>query len=149
MSSKLTRTDAVASGDLFVLYKASDSDFRGCPTNKVMDFIKSQLGQVNFVTQSEVVAASGFNVNVTDNGGNVWLILRPAATYAVGAITLPALANAVDGQEVMVFCTRQITTFTVNANGAVGVYGEPTSLAADSFFKLRFDANSNGWYRVA
>ena len=148
MASKLTRTDAVNAGDLVVLYKNNQGDYRGIPESDFIDYIKTQLGQVTFATQNVVVAATGQNVNVTDNGSNIWTIIRPAAAYAAMTITLPALATSVDGQEIMVFCTRQITTLTVNGNGAVDVLGEPSSLAADDHFKLRFDSASSSWYRV-
>lgn len=148
MSKKLTRTDAVSTEDLFVLWKTADADYRGAPASAVIAYIQSLIGQVTFVTQNVVVASSGYNVNVTDNGANIWLIIRPAAAYAAMTITLPALANAVDGQEIMVFCTRQITTLTVDGNGAVDVLGEPSSIAAEDHFKFRFDSSSNTWYRV-
>lgn len=148
MASKLTRTDVVAAGDLVVLYKNNQGDYRGIPDSDFVNYLKTQFGQVSFATQNVVVAASGTNVNITDNGSNIWAIIRPAAAYAAMTITLPALANAVDGQEVMVFCTRQITTLTVNGNGAVDVLGEPSALAADDHFKLRFDSASSSWYRI-
>ena len=80
---------------------------------------------------------------------NIWLILQPTASFASGTVTLPPVADVVDGQEVIVFCSRQITTFTVDGNGAVDVLGEPSSLAAESTFTLRFDESSISWYRIA
>lgn len=148
MSASLARTDSVTSGDLVVLWKTSQGDYRGIPASGLLDYIKTNLGQVNFYTQNVVVSSSGQNVNVTDNGTNIWLIIRPAAAYAAMTITLPIFSNAVDGQEIMVFCTRQITTLTIDGNGAVDVLGEPNALAAESFFKLRFDSASNSWYRI-
>lgn len=148
MANKLTRTDAVTSGDLVVLYKTNQGDYRGIPASDFVDYVKTQMGQVNFVTQDVVVSSSGYNVVITDNGNNIWTIIRPIAAYAAMTITLPAFANAIDEQEVMVVCTRQISSLTVDGNGAVDVLGEPSSLAAESFFKLRFDANTNSWYRV-
>lgn len=148
MASKLTRTSTVSGGDLVVLYKNGQGDYRGIPESDFVTYLKTQLGQVTFVTQNVVVAATGQNVNITDNGSNIWAIIRPAAAYAAMTITLPTLATSVDGQEVMVFCARQITTLTINGNGAVDVLGEPSSLGADDYFKLRFDSASNSWFRV-
>lgn len=149
MARKLTRTDTVNSGDLVVLYKTSQGDYRGIPAADFLEYVKSNLGQVNYDTQNVVVAASGQTVTVTDNGNNIWVIIRPATAYAAMTILLPTLATSIDGQEIKVFCTRQITTLTVNGNGAVDVLGEPTALAAEDFFTLRFDSASNSWYRVA
>jgi len=148
MANRLTRTDTVNSGDLVVLYKSNQGDYRGISASDFLTYVLSNLGQANFTTQNVVVSSSGQNVNVTDNGSNIWAIIRPAAAYATMTITLPTLATSVDGQEVLVFCTRQITTLTVNGNGAVDILGEPSSLAADDYFKLRFDSASSSWYRI-
>ena len=93
-------------------------------------------------------SATGFNVPITDGPDNIWLILTPTAGYAAGTITLPSVTNAVDKQEVLVNCTQLVTSLTVDGNGATSVTGEPTSLGADDFFKLKFDIISKSWYRV-
>jgi hypothetical protein len=36
----------------------------------------------------------------------------------------------------------------VGANGAASVYGDPTTLGADDFFRLRFYQPTNSWYRI-
>jgi hypothetical protein len=81
------------------------------------------------------------------SGENVYLLLTPTGTLAAGTITLPALASAVDGQQVLVSCTQIVTALTVAGNGAT-VNGAPTTLAANGFFRLRFDGVNNSWYRV-
>jgi hypothetical protein len=43
---------------------------------------------------------------------------------------------------------QQITAFAVGANGAAAVYGDPTTLGADDFFRLRFYQPTNSWYRI-
>lgn len=147
--NQLSSADTIQLGDLFVLFSSNNGDSRKTAASVLLNFVKQNLGAVDFVTQREVVAAPGFNVQVADNGNNIWLLLQPTTALASGAITLPALSNAIDGQEIMVFCLRQITTFTVNGNGAVAVYGAPSALGAESNFTLRFDAGSNSWYRTA
>lgn len=147
--NKLSATDTIQGSDLFPVYIQSSGDARKASANVLLDFIKANLGQVNYVTQSVVVAADAFNTQVVDNGSNIWLIQNLTSSFATGAITLPPVANVVDGQEVLVFTTRQVTTFTVNGNGAVAVAGAPTSLSADSSFTLRFSSTSNTWYKVA
>ena len=39
-------------------------------------------------------------------------------------------------------------TLTINGNGATAVTGAPTALAANAFFRLRFDRATSSWYRV-
>ncbi|MNR16702.1 hypothetical protein D3C85_1333210 [compost metagenome] len=60
---------------------------------------------------------------------------------------LPAVANIIDKQEVLVNCTQAVTTLTINGNGAT-VTGAPTTLAANAFFRLKYDQPSTVWYRV-
>lgn len=156
MASNLTRTDSVDSGDLFVLYKTSAGDYRGIPNSDVLTWIQDGLtfpsaGIGEFVTQYAVPSSAGFNVTLTalpDGAQNTHLILTPTTGLASGTITLPAVANVVDKQEVLVNCTQQVTALTVDGNGATAVTGELSSLAADDFFRLKYDAVSSTWYRV-
>lgn len=147
--NQLSAVSKLQLGDLLAIFSTNNGDARKASLSVLLQFIEENLGQLNYVTQREIVTATGFNVSVANNGQNIWLIMNLTGSFATGAITLPPLADAVEGQEVSVFSTRQVTTFTVNGNGAVAVYGAPTSLAAESSFTLRFDSGSNSWYRVA
>lgn len=147
--NQLSAVSTLQLGDLLAIFSTNNGDARKASLGVLLEFIEQSLGALTYVTQSEVVAATGFNVNVTDNGQNIWLIMNLTSNFADGAITLPTFANAADGQEVSVFSTRQVTTFTVNGNGAVGVLGAPTTLAAESYFTLRYHAASSSWYRVS
>lgn len=147
--NQLSAVSKLNAGDLLAIFSTNNGDARKASLSVLLDFINDNLGQLTYVTQREVVASSGFNVSVANNGQNIWLILNLTGSFATGTVTLPPLADAVEGQEISVFCTRQVTTFTVDGNGAVDVLGEPASLAAESFFTLRFDLGSNSWYRVA
>lgn len=99
------------------------------------------------VTQYSAPSATGFTATITNASDSAWLILTPVAGYAAGTIVLPAVGNAVDKQEVLVNCTQAVTTLTINGNGAT-VTGGPTTLTANAFFRLRFDAVLTTWYRV-
>lgn len=151
MAKKLTRTDAVAAGDLFVLYKTSCGDYRGAPVDVVLQYLQDNLvlSAGAFTTQYAAPSSSGFDVAIDPaNGSNVHLILTPTAGFAAGEITLPPVASCVDKQEVLVNCTQLVTSLTIDGNGATAVTGEPGSLGADDFFKLKFDDLTNTWYRV-
>lgn len=155
MAKRITRTDEVTTGDLFVLYKTAAGDYRGAPANVVLEYMQDNLvfptatGVQQFVTQYAAPSSSGFDIAIDPaDGSNVHLILAPTAGFAVGEITLPPIANCIDKQEILVNCTQQVTTFTVDGNGATAVTGEPGQLAADDFFRLKFDDLTNTWYRV-
>jgi hypothetical protein len=101
------------------------------------------------LTQYAAPNATGFNVQVAPqtNGASVWLLLTPLAGYAAGTITLPAVALCQHGQELLLNTTQSVTTLTVAGNGAT-VNGAPTTLAANAFFRLKFDGVLKVWYRV-
>jgi hypothetical protein len=146
--NKLPASDTVQGGDLFAVYIQSNGDARKVAASVLLDYIKNNIGQAGFTEQLSVVASDGFNIPVTDNGSNIWLIINPSQAFNAGTITLPPVNNVVDGQEVLVFCGRQIDNLTVDGNGAVAVRGAPTALPADSHFKLRFAVSSQSWYTV-
>lgn len=146
--NRLPAADKIQGGDLFAVYIQANGDARKVSATVLLDFIKQNLGQVNYVTQNTAVTSDGFSVQVTSNGSNIWTIMNLTASFNSGSLTLPPVAEALDGQEVLVFCNRQVNNFTINGNGAVAVNGAPTSLSADAYFTMRFNAASQSWYRI-
>lgn len=131
------------------------------PTNGVdrrasLATIAAEVASINgsatngFERQGYSPAATGWSVTVAPDvsGASVHMLITPVAGYAAGTIVLPAVATVIDGQEVLVTCTQSVTTLTVSANGATAVNGAPTTLAANAFFRLRFDEINDSWYRV-
>jgi hypothetical protein len=100
-----------------------------------------------FVTQYAAPSTTGFTVNILNANNSVWLVLTTTGTLAAGTILLPSVANCVDRQEILVNTTNSVTSLTVGGNGAT-VTGAPTTLAANAFFRLKFDAVMDVWYRV-
>lgn len=147
--NKLSATDEIVGGDLFPVYDQSSGDARKASASVLLEYIKANLNQTGYTNQSAVIASNDFNIQVISNASNIWLILNTTASFALGAITLPLFTEAIDGQEVMVFATRQVSVFSVGGNGAAAVAGAPTSLSADAFFTMKFNSTSNTWYRVA
>lgn len=150
--NQLSSLDTLASGDQFPVYDQSNGDARKTALSVLLQYMQDNLtfpsGMPAFTTQYAAPSSSGFNVQITNGDDNIHLILTPTAGYAAGTITLPAVGNVVDKQMVMVNCTQQVTTLTINGNGAVAVTGEPSSLAADDYFTLKYDATMQTWYRV-
>ena len=63
-------------------------------------------------------------------------------------IKLPAIANVIDKQDILINCTQAVTTLTIDDNGAGTVTGAPSSLSANDFFRLKYDATGDVWYRI-
>jgi hypothetical protein len=148
--NQLSRADSLSLGDLVVIFATNNGDARAAAMSVLLAFLQENLTTPgDDMTQYASPNASGFNVTISPatSGENVYLLLTPTAGFAAGTITLPALASAVDGQQVLVSCTQAVTTLTVAGNGAT-VNGAPTTLAANAFFRLRFDGINNSWYRV-
>jgi hypothetical protein len=155
--NQLTAVDALQAGDAIPIFDTSNGDARKAAISVLLAYMQANLtfstftGQGAYTTQYAAPSATGFSVTITDGADdntNVHLILTPTAGYATGTIVLPAVASCVDKQEVLVNCTQQVTTLTVDGNGATAVTGEPTSLAADDFFRLKYDLPTQTWYRV-
>lgn len=143
---RLSLTDAVTAA-VYWAVNLQDQDYR-VSTASLLAYIQANISAGdNKITQYAAPSASGFSVSITDSGDSIWLVLTPVAGYAAGTIVLPALANCVDKQEILVNSTQAITTLTITANGST-VTGAPTTMAANAFFTLRFEDVTNTWYRV-
>ena len=146
--NQLTAVDKVISSDQVLIYSSDNGDTRKASINIIAAFIKTLISAVdNKNTQYSQPSATGFTITIADAGNSIWLIVTPLTGYAAGTIVLPAVANCVDKQEILVNSTQAVTTLTINANGST-VLGAPTTLAANAFFRLRFDAVMKTWYRV-
>jgi hypothetical protein len=139
------------------LFSTDNGDARAAAISVLLAYMQANLvfpsTFAEYVSQYAAPAATGFNVTITDGSSNgitetnVHLILTPLAGYAAGTITMPLSTNVVDKQEVLVNCTQAVTTLTVAGNGRT-VVGAPTTLAANAFFRLKYDAVLSTWYRV-
>lgn len=146
--NQLNAVSQLSISDLIAIYSSSNGDARKASLSVLADFIKTLVtASDDKITQYAAPSATGFNVQVNNDSDNVWLVLTPTGSFAAGALTLPAVANCIDRQEILVNCTQAVTTLTIASNGAT-VTGAPTTLAANGFFRLRFDAVTKTWYRV-
>ena len=153
MSVEIIRLSAVASlaaGDQLPLYSAANGDARRTSLTLLAEYLQPLItSQDDMETQYAAPNATGFNITVapTVAGGDVWLRITPTAGFAAGTVTLPLLASSVDKQEVLVSCNQAVTTLTVDGNGST-FEGAPTTLAANAFFRLRYEAVFHVWVRV-
>lgn len=149
--SNLSSTDTLSASDLLAVWASGNSDTRKASLSTLLTFLQENLtAPGDDMTQYAAPNASGFSVGIDPltDGQNVYLLLTPTGAFAAGTIVLPAVAECVDGQQVLVSTTQAVTTLTVSGNGATAVNGAPTTLAANAFFRLRFDGIFKSWYRV-
>jgi hypothetical protein len=127
------------------------SSSRGAPLwvtiSGLMNYFRQTFTSPAFVT-TIATPGDGFTITATQDATNQWALLRPTGALATGTFVLPAPSVCIDGQEILVTTTLQITSFTVNGNGATSVYGAPATLAAEDRFKLRYNALTTSWYGV-
>lgn len=143
-------TPTVAS--LVPFYDAVNGRDAAMSVTQLQTLILAGLSSVGFVTQYASPNISGYAVTVTPPaaGTPVWLLLTPTAGYANLTINLPI---GVDGQEVLVSTTQAVTgaltvTGATVGAGAQPVNGAPATLAANGFFRLKFNGVNSAWYRV-
>lgn len=140
-------TRALSLSDLFLFFSTTNGDASKASLTDLRALLASAASSAK-VSQYAAPQATGFTTAIRDDGVSTWLILTPGAGYANGAITLPAVANCADAQEVLVNCTQVVTALAINLNGATACLGAPAALTANGFFRLRFDAVLKTWYRV-
>ena len=146
--NSLTAVDSISSADQFPIYQSANGDARKVSMNVITAYLNTQnTANDNKVTLYSAPSATAFNVAMASSSSSVWLILTPTGVFAAGTITLPPLANCIDRQELLVNSTQAITALTIAGNGAT-VTGAPTTMTANAFFRLRFDAVVKAWYRV-
>jgi hypothetical protein len=148
--NQLAAVDSVTGADQVPILSSANGDARKASMTALAEFFTAQVTPPpDTMTQYAAPNATGYSLTVAPAvaGDSVWLLITPTGAFAAGTITLPALAAAVHGQEVQVTSTLAVTTLTVNGNGAT-VNGAPTTLAANAFFRLRFDGVFNAWYRI-
>ena len=139
----------VSAGDQIPVYSPNNGDARRMPINQLLAYFQRSFAAPTLSTQL-AVPGTGFNIAIqTPVSQQQWLILQPAGTLASGTVTLPLNTQTPDGTEVLITTTQQITAFTLALNGAAAGYGNPTTLAAEDFFRMRFVQSTNSWYRIA
>lgn len=146
--NQLNAADQLSGSDLLPLYSQANGDARKISLTNFLNWLESQqiATQDNKVTQYAAPLAASTTL-LRDDQNSIWLILTPAGTIATATLKLPLVSNCIDRQEILVNSTQIVTTLTIDGNGS-SVIGAPTSLAANGFFRLRWDAVLKTWYRV-
>lgn len=138
-----------SAGDQIPVYTPNNGDARRLPIGALLAYFQQNFASPTLATNL-YTPGTGFNQPVpTPVAQQQWMLIQPAGTMASGTITLPLNTGTPDGTEVLVTTTQQIIAFTLAGNGAASVYGAPTTLAAEDFFRMRYVSATNSWYRIA
>jgi hypothetical protein len=143
----LSTASSFTASDYVIMAQGNNNNAQRVSAAVMAAFFASYLEVGSLVNYYSAPSATGFTTTVPDTDDNYWVILTPVAGYAAGTIVLPSSTTAQDQQTINVNCTQAVTTLTINGNGAT-VTGAPTTLAANAYFTLRFDAVTTTWYRV-
>ena len=145
--NQLPTVTSLSGGDQFAVYNTGNGDARKVSASDLATFVNAQDDSYNTTQYS--TPENGFVLNVTAATTSNWLILSPAGTLASGTLVLPLASGMTNRSEISVVTTQAVTALSFTLNGATAIYGEPTTLAAEDHFTLKFDANLNSWFRVA
>jgi len=147
--NQLPLMTTLSGGDQLPIYSPNNGDARRTPLSALLAYFQTTFAAPT-MANNLYTPGTGFNIAVpTPVAQQQWMVVQPAGTLASGTITLPLNTGTPDGMEVLITTTQQITAFTLAANGAAAVYGAPTTLAAEDFFRMRFVQATNSWYRIA
>ncbi len=146
---QLSLLSQVSAGDQIPVYSPQNGDSRRLPISALLSYFQQQFAAPTLATNI-YVPTTGFSIAApTPVAQQQWILLQPAGTLASGTVVLPLNTATPDGTEVLITTTQQITAFTLGLNGAAAAFGDPTTLAAEDFFRMRFVQATNSWYRIA
>lgn len=138
----------VSPGDQLAVYAPNTGDARRLPMSALLAYFQQTFAAPTVATNL-YTPGTGFNIALpTPVAQSQWAVIQPAGTLATGTVTLPLNTLTPDGTEVLITTTQQITAFTLALNGAAAAYGDPATLAAEDFFRMRFYQATNSWYRI-
>lgn len=149
MNKRLNITDRIGPNDSVVLWSANNQDYRGVPVEMLIEKIQEGINKVDYppIHIQHFNPNADFTLNIENHEVGTYLILNPSVSITAGSIKLPERYSVTDGQVLLVACAQQVNNFFVDGNNAL-VIGAPNALAANGFFKLKYDKLSNTWYRV-
>lgn len=133
----------LAGADLIRLFSQSYGADAAMSLTNFKTWLDTQLTVGELTTQYASPSATSFSVTIA--AADTWLLLTPTGTFAAGTLVLP---SGVDREEVLVNSTQAVTALTLTPASGDTVTGGPTTLAANDYFRLRYDAVNSTWYRV-
>lgn len=148
MSRNYPRKNNPVLSDLCNLWDSENSNWVLSSLNVIKSLFINEFDD-SFVSEKSTQyssPASGSTISLNNTTDNTHLILTPTASLVYLTVVLPDSVR--DKQEILITCTQNIDTFTIDGNGASSVNGAPTALEENAFFTLKYDLAVNAWYRV-
>lgn len=146
-TTKLGTASAIAAGDLFVINQQQSRNYLGAPQDVLLDWLRENLKDPDY-EKTVVIPDTGFSTTLPQTSPDRWLLIRPTQAITSATVVLPSPNVARDGQQVLITSTLQITTLTIDGNGATNVYSSPSTLAAEGAIELKYEVDSKSWYVI-
>ncbi len=146
--NQLPLLSKVSAGDQVPVYSPNNGDARRLPISQLLDYFQQTFASPTLATNI-YTPGTGFNIAVPTASSQQWILIQPVSTLATGTVTLPLNTQTPDGTEVLVTTAQQITSFALGINGATAIYGAPSTLSAEDFFRVRFVQATNSWYCIS
>lgn len=144
--NQLTSLDIVKAGDQLPVYSQTNGDARKAAISVLQAYMQDNLTFIEQKTFTTQYTDTNVTINATE-GEDVHLIITPPMVIDDLTIMLPVPVSLLDKQEVLINSTNQIIALETQGNGAL-VFGEPTTMLPNDFFRLKYDLLTNTWYRV-
>lgn len=142
----LSAVTALAAGDSLPVASLAGGDTMRATMGQLTEYLQENLvftGADEAFQTAAPTTGQTVTVTVTD-GRNVWLALAPAGTLATLTVAISGTPSA--QQEVLINTTQILTALTITASNTL--QGQPTTLAANGFAKMKYDAVNAVWRRV-
>lgn len=144
--NELTRVTDPASGDVFPVWSQSEGENRGVSLSQITAYLQNNLSFLGAVeTLRNFAPATGETITV-DIGDfrNLWIALAPSGTLATLTIDITGVPESL--QEISVSTSAAITALTFTADQSI--QGAAGAMAANGFFRLKYDGVNSIWRRV-
>lgn len=146
--NNLSRTDDISPSDLIPVYQGGTT--RAGTVSELAEAVAEIIeGSPDQTIYNLPASGDSFSLSVVPAsvGASAWVKLDLNAPKASATITLPSIDVRASGQEILVTTDEAITALSVVASNAT-VVGAPTTLAANGFFRMRYDNLPSTWTRV-
>jgi len=145
--NQLPTVTSLSGGDQFAVYNNGNGDARKVSASALASYVNG-LESSDTTTQYNS-PLTGFVLPLEASPVKTFVVLTPAGTLSIGTLVLPLATGMADRAEITVVTTEAIAHLNFTLNGATAIYGEPTTLAAEGYFTLKYDSGLNSWFRVA
>lgn len=144
--NELTSATALSGGDKFPVFSQAEGETLASSLSLLLAFLQDSLnfsGPVETLRNFTPATGATVAVNIGDQR-DLWIALAPAGTLA--ALTIDITGAPQSMQEIAVSSSAAVTALTVTADQPV--QGDPASMVANGFFRLKYDGVNSIWRRV-